>query len=86
MIPVIGRLPDHTQVEMTARSLHPAEDSVKDSANRVSDSIAGNLFASSPGTATSGRAMKRLSANPLVRRRTERTFRVGRFGSTTRRT
>ena len=44
-LPMIGRLLGHTQVETTARYAHLAEDSVRDSAVRVADSIAGDLLA-----------------------------------------
>ena len=39
-LPMIGRLLGHTQVETTARYAHLAQDSVKESAARVADSIA----------------------------------------------
>ena len=42
-LPMIGRLLGHTQVETTARYAHLAEDSVRGSAVRVSDSIAADL-------------------------------------------
>ena len=42
-LPMIGRLLGHTQVETTARYAHLAEDSVRDSAVRISDSIAADL-------------------------------------------
>ena len=44
-LPMIGRLLGHTQVETTARYAHLAEDSVKESAARVAESIAGDLLA-----------------------------------------
>jgi len=44
-LPMIGRLLGHTQVETTARYAHLAKDSVHDSAVRVSDSIAADIFA-----------------------------------------
>ena len=44
-LPMIGRLLGHTQVETTARYAHLAEDSVKESAGRVAESIAGDLLA-----------------------------------------
>ena len=40
---MIGRPSGHTQMETTARYAHLAEDSVRDSAVRVSDSIAADL-------------------------------------------
>ena len=43
-LPMIGRLLGHTQVETTARYAHLAEDSVKESAARVADSIAADLL------------------------------------------
>ena len=43
-LPMIGRLLGHTQVEMTARYAHLAKDSVCDSAVRVSESIAADIF------------------------------------------
>ncbi len=43
-LPMIGRLLGHTQVETTARYAHLAEDSVRDSAVRISDSIAADLL------------------------------------------
>ena len=48
-LPMIGRLLGHTQVETTARYAHLAEASVKESAVRVADSIAGDLLAAYPG-------------------------------------
>ena len=48
-LPMIGRLLGHTQVETTARYAHLAEDSVKESTGRVSESIAGDLLAKYPG-------------------------------------
>ena len=47
-LPMIGRLLGHTQVETTARYAHLAEDSLRDSAVRVSDSIEADLFGSDP--------------------------------------
>ncbi len=44
-LPMIGRLLGHAQVETTARYAHLAKDSVHDSAVRVSDSIASDIFA-----------------------------------------
>lgn len=41
---MIGRLLGHTQVETTARYAHLAEDSLRDSAVRISDSIASDLL------------------------------------------
>ena len=49
-LPMIGRLLGHTQVETTARYAHLAEDSVKESAVRVADSIAADLLAKYPGS------------------------------------
>ena len=46
---MIGRLLKHTQVKKTARYEHLAEDSVKESAVRVAESIAGDLLAGYPG-------------------------------------
>ena len=48
-LPMIGRLLGHKQVETTARYAHLAEDSVKESAARVADSIAVDLLAGYPG-------------------------------------
>ena len=42
--PMIGRLLGHTQVETTARYAHLAQESVRDSAIRVAESIAGDLL------------------------------------------
>ena len=55
---MIGLLLGHTQVETTARYAHLAEDSVKESAARVAESIAGDLLAGYPGSgiAASGQA------------------------------
>ena len=41
---MIGKLLGHTQVETTARYAHLAEDSVRESAVRVSDSIAKDIL------------------------------------------
>ena len=49
---MIGRLLGHTQVDTTARYAHLAEESVKESAARVADSIAGDLLAGYPGSGT----------------------------------
>ena len=43
-LPMIGRLLGHTQVETTARYTHLAKDSVRDSAIRVAESIAGDFL------------------------------------------
>ena len=43
-LPMIGRLLGHTQVETTARYAHLAQDSVRESAVRVADSIAADLL------------------------------------------
>ena len=50
-LPMIGRLLGHTQVETTARYAHLAKDSVRVSAVRVSESIAGDLVTKYPGAA-----------------------------------
>ena len=47
-LPMIGKLLGHTQVETTARYAHLAQDSVKESAVRVADSIARDLLAAYP--------------------------------------
>ena len=44
-LPMIGRLLGHTQVETTARYAHLAQDSVRESAVRVADSIAADVLA-----------------------------------------
>ena len=46
---MIGRLPGHTQVETTARYAHLAKDSVRESAVRISESIAADLVRDYPG-------------------------------------
>ncbi len=43
-LPMIGRLLGHTQVETTARYAHLAQDSVRESADRVADSISADLL------------------------------------------
>ena len=43
-LPMIGRLLGHTQVETTARYAHLAQDSVRESAVRISDSIAEDVL------------------------------------------
>ena len=43
-LPMIGRLLGHANVETTARYAHLSQDSVRDSAIRVSDSIAADLL------------------------------------------
>ena len=43
-LPMIGKLLGHTQVETTARYAHLAEDSVRSSAVRISDSIAADIL------------------------------------------
>ena len=43
-LPMIGRLLGHTQVETTARYAHLAQESVRESAVRVADSIASEIF------------------------------------------
>ena len=48
-LPMIGKLLAHTQVETTAWYAHLAQDSVKESAVRVADSIASDLLAKYPG-------------------------------------
>ena len=42
-LPMIGKLLGHRKVQTTARYAHPARDSVKAAAERVSDSIAADL-------------------------------------------
>ena len=49
-LPMIGRLLGHTQVETTARYAHLAQNSVRESAVHVADSIAGDLLARYPGS------------------------------------
>ena len=44
-LPMIGRLLGHTRVETTARYAHLAKDSVRASAVRIAESIAGDLEA-----------------------------------------
>ena len=46
---MIGRLLGHTQVETTARYAHLARDSVRESAARVAESIAGDFLVDFPG-------------------------------------
>ena len=53
-LPMIGRLLGHTQVETTARYAHLARDSVRESAARVSDSIASDIFACDRPSASAG--------------------------------
>lgn len=48
---MIGRLPGHANLEATARYAHLAHDSVKDSAARVSASIAADFLGERPETA-----------------------------------
>ena len=43
-LPAIGKLLGHTQVETTARYAHLAQDSVRDAARRISDSIAADIL------------------------------------------
>ena len=43
-LPMIGRLLGHSQMETTARYAHLARDSIRDSAARIADSIAGDIF------------------------------------------
>ncbi|MCY4284743.1 MAG: site-specific integrase [Thiotrichales bacterium] len=43
-LPMIGKLLGHTQIETTARYAHLARDSVHDSAARVAESLAADLF------------------------------------------
>ncbi len=43
-LPMIGRLLGHTQVETTARDAHLAQDSARESAVRVADSIAKDIL------------------------------------------
>ena len=71
-LPMIGRLLDHTQVETTARYAHLAEDSVKESAVRIADSIAGDLLANYPGSVGfSGREAE--AGNAVAKRATSAT-------------
>ena len=44
-LPMIGKLPGHTQVQTTARYAHHARDTVKASAARIGDSIDNDLDA-----------------------------------------
>ena len=44
-LPTIGRLHGHTQVETTARYTHLVQDSVREPAVRVADSIAADVLA-----------------------------------------
>ena len=48
-LPMIGRLLGHTQVETTARYAHLAQDSVKESAVRVGESIGSDILPNYPG-------------------------------------
>jgi integrase len=50
-LPMIGRLLGHTQVETTARYAHLAENSVKESAVRVAESIAADVIKQYSGQA-----------------------------------
>ncbi|MXY66606.1 MAG: tyrosine-type recombinase/integrase, partial [Gammaproteobacteria bacterium] len=43
-LPAIGKLLGHSQVETTARYAHLAQDSVREAAQRISDSIASDVF------------------------------------------
>ena len=43
-LPMSGRLLGHTQVETTARYAHLAQESVRESAMRVSESIAADIL------------------------------------------
>ena len=43
-LPMIGKLLGHSQVETTARYAHLARDSVRESAARIADSIADDIF------------------------------------------
>ena len=43
-LPMIGRLLGHSQMETTARYAHLARDSVRESAGRIADSIADDIF------------------------------------------
>jgi len=43
-LPMIGRLLGHARVETTARYAHLARDSVRESAIRISDSIAADIL------------------------------------------
>ena len=49
-LPMIGRLLGHTQVETTARYAHLAQDSVRESAIRVAESIAADFLSDSSGS------------------------------------
>ena len=53
-LPMIGRLLGHTQVETTARYAHLARDSVRESAVRVADSIAADIFPDDQVPASAG--------------------------------
>ena len=48
-LPMIGKLLGHSQMETTARYAHLARDSIRDSAERVADSIAGDIFPGASG-------------------------------------
>ena len=52
-LPMIGKLLGHTQVETTARYAHLAQDSVREAAVRVSDSIAADMIKQYSGQALS---------------------------------
>ena len=54
-LPMIGRLLGHTQVETTARYAHLAQESVRESAVRVADSIAADLIVHYPTSLNIGR-------------------------------
>ena len=41
---MIGKLLGHSQMETTARYAHLARDSIRDSAARIADSIADDIF------------------------------------------
>ena len=43
-LPMIGRLLGHSQMETTARYAHLARDTIRDSAARIADSIADDIF------------------------------------------
>ncbi|MCY3981614.1 MAG: tyrosine-type recombinase/integrase [Alphaproteobacteria bacterium] len=49
-LPAIGRLLGHSQVETTARYAHLAQDSVREAAKRISDSIAADILSDWPKT------------------------------------
>ena len=60
-LPMIGKLLGHSQIETTARYAHLARDSVRESAARVSESIAADLLGEdwNPHPASSGDGLRR---------------------------